>query len=99
MTGIAVKERAYRRLSVLLLVITGLLWAGMTSWLIYDKVILEYRRRNTVDYSLLFREDRLTDFAYMHIFLVGFDRGKDRYLGHTKTIVREIEGEGAGAEA
>jgi hypothetical protein len=70
------------------IIVIALFWAAMMTKLVYEKVILEYRRRETVDYSILFRDDGLRDYSEMQIFL------QDTYLGFTKTVIHEVEGGG-----
>jgi len=77
-------EKRYRAVSVLTGIFVVLFWSGMTSLLVY-KQIQKYRSENTIDYSLLFREERIRTFSYMDIYL------GDKLLGYTKTNISETE--------
>lgn len=85
---IVIKEKRYKTISIILGITLTLFWAGMICLLIFGKVIPEYKRANSVDYSQLFRKDRMYGYSSMSIYL------EDEYLGFNRTIVNETENGG-----
>lgn len=77
-------EKRYRRASLLAGSVIVLFWAVMAVFLIRERV-REYVSENTIDYSLLFKEERIRTFSYMDIYLDA------KLLGFTKTNISETE--------
>ncbi|MFC1479307.1 hypothetical protein ACFL6F_01815 [Planctomycetota bacterium] len=77
-------EKRYKTISLWAGVILSVFWVVMIVFLVYERV-REYRKESAIDYSILFKAERIRSFSYMDIYL------EDKLLGFTKTNISETE--------
>ena len=88
MSEIVTKEKRFKQLSVIVGILVTLFWIGSILLLVFARVIPEYKRANSVDYSQLFRKNRMYGYSSMSIYL------NDEYLGFNRTIINETDSGG-----